>query len=399
MNPIVIAGAGPVGCAAALFLANSGLKVILLEGRDELPLDLRASTFHPPTLDMLSQLDLTDDMISAGLVVPAYQYRDRRTNEIAEFHMNRLEGETKFPFRLQCEQFKMTRLSVKRLMEHPNAEVRFSHQVVGCMENADSVDVLCFTEKGEVRIRASFLIGADGADSNVRRSSGVMYEGTTYPERFLVTSTTFPFEDHFENLSWVNYVSDPDEWCVLLKTVNLWRVLMPTPVDEDGERYLSDDYIQPRLQRLVKKEGDYVDISHRTLYRVHQRVAEKYRVRDRVVLVGDSAHINNPLGGMGMNGGVHDAVNLAEKLVLVLKHGKDYGDQLDLYERQRRGICIKFVQEHTKNNKALMEATEEEIQKRRQAELMKACSTPELEKEFLMRASMINSVRDSYAIQ
>ncbi|MEM0928234.1 MAG: NAD(P)/FAD-dependent oxidoreductase [Pseudomonadota bacterium] len=398
MNPIIVAGAGPAGCAIALYLAQNNIPVILLEGRDELPLDLRASTFHPPTLDMLSELDLTEPMIEQGLVVPTYQYRDRRTDEVAEFNLDRLSGETKFPYRLQCEQFKMTRLTVDRLQALPNVEVRFSHQVIGCREHSDRVDVLCFTDQGEQRIPASFLIGADGADSNVRRSSGVMYEGDTYPERFLVASTTFPFEDHFENLAWVNYVSDPDEWCVLLKTVDLWRVLVPTPIEAKGDRFLSDDYIQSRLQRLIAKDGEY-DIVHRTLYRVHQRVAERYRVRDRVLLVGDSAHINNPLGGMGMNGGVHDAINLAEKLVSVVKYGGDYDELFSLYERQRRGICVKFVQEHTKKNKALMEATEESIQTKRQADLMKACSDPELEKTFLMRTSMINSVRESYAIQ
>ncbi|MEM8937078.1 MAG: NAD(P)/FAD-dependent oxidoreductase [Pseudomonadota bacterium] len=398
MNPIVIAGAGPAGCAVALYLAKNNLPVILLEGRADLPLDLRASTFHPPTLDMLSRLDLTEPMIEQGLIVPSYQYRDRRTNEVAEFNLERLEGETKFPFRLQCEQFKMTRLTVEMLESMPNVEVRFSHQVVGCSERSDRVDVLCYTDKGEVRIPASFLIGADGADSNVRRSSGVMYDGSTYPERFLVASTTFPFEEHFDNLAWVNYVSDPDEWCVLLKTVDLWRVLVPTPIREDGERFLSDEYIQSRLQRLISTDGDY-DVVHRTLYRVHQRVAERYRVRDRVLLVGDAAHINNPLGGMGMNGGVHDAINLAEKLVASAENGGDYDELLNLYERQRREICVKFVQEHTKSNKALMEATEEKTQTKRQADLMKACSDPDLEKSFLMRTSMINSVRESYAIQ
>lgn len=398
MNPIVIAGAGPAGCATALYLAKNNIPVIVLEGRPDLPLDLRASTFHPPTLDMLSELGLTKRMIEQGLVVPTYQYRDRRTNEVAEFKLERLSGETEFPFRLQCEQFKMTRLAVEMLQAMPNAEVRFSHQVIGCREENGRVDVLCYTDNGEERIPASFLIGADGADSNVRRSSGVMYDGSTYPERFLVASTTFPFEEHFENLAWVNYVSDPDEWCVLLKTVDLWRVLVPTPIEANGDRFLTDDYIQSRFKRLVHNDDDY-DIVHRTLYRVHQRVAERYRVRDRVLLVGDSAHINNPLGGMGMNGGIHDAINLSEKLVSVVKHGGDYDRLFDLYERQRRGICVKFVQEHTKSNKALMEATEEEIQTKRQADLMKACSKPELEKSFLMRTSMINSVRESYSIQ
>lgn len=398
MNPVVIVGAGPVGCAAALYLATNDIPVILLEGHDSLPRDLRASTFHPPTLDMLDELSLTEDMIAQGLIVPNYQYRDRRTGEVADFKLERLEGETRHPYRLQCEQFKMTGLTVERLSKMPNVEVRFGVRVTGFRDTHDGVGVLTYSEAdGEQRIPASYLIGADGADSAIRRASGTLFEGMTYPERFLVVSTTFRFEDHFENLAWVNYVSDPDEWCVLLKTRDLWRMLVPTPIDQRAERFLTDDYIEERLQRIVPQDQPY-DIAHRTLYRVHQRVAERYRVDRHVLLAGDAAHINNPLGGMGMNGGVHDAINLAEKLVMILKEAKNSDELLDQYERQRRGICVKFVQEHTKKNKALMEATDTEIQKRRQAEFMRASSDPELERQFLMRTSMIDAVRESYEI-
>ena len=398
MNPVVIAGAGPVGCAAALHLALNDIPVILLEGETALPQDLRASTFHPPTLDLLSELGIVQSMIDQGLKVPTYQYRDRRTGEVAEFNLARLEGETNYPFRLQCEQFKMTAITVEKLRRLANLEVRFGHRVVGFASTHDRVDVLCMAGESEVRIQASFLIGADGADSAVRKAAGVMYEGMTYPERFLVASTRFPFEAHFDNLAWVNYVSDPQEWCVLLKTVDLWRVLVPTPVEEDDARFLSEPYIQQRLHRLVNVPDDFV-IEHKTLYRVHQRVAERYRIADRVLLAGDAAHINNPLGGMGMNGGIHDAINLSEKIVLSLKHGQDYQDLLDLYERQRRNVCVDFIQRHTIKNKSLMEATDEDIQIEHQAEFVRASSDPILEKNFLMNASMINCLRDSYEIQ
>lgn len=240
-------------------------------------------------------------------------------------------------------------------------------------------------------------MGTDGADSVVRRSGAVKFEGLTYPERFLVASTTFPFEDHFDKLAWVNYVSDPDEWCVLLKTVDFWRVLIPTPVEERGDRFLTDDYIQDRLQRLVPSAKPY-ELVHRTLYRVHQRVAETYRVRDNVLIAGDAAHINNPLGGMGMNGGIHDAINLSEKLVKIINENADKDELLDLYDRQRRGICLDFIQKHTMKNKALMEASDIGTRKKRQARFMHACSDPELERAFLQETSMINALKQSYAI-
>ena len=398
MNPILIAGAGPVGCTAALYLAKRDIPVILIEAQDELPQDLRASTFHPPTLDMLSELDLVGDMINDGLIVHDYQYRDRKTNEVAKFDLSVLEGETKHPYRLQCEQYKMTRIVVERLKSFKHAEVRMGTKIKGFRETSDGVQALVFDGKKESLINASYLIGCDGANSIVRQAGGIKFDGLTYPELFLVASTPYKFDEFFDGLSPVNYVSDPDEWCVILETAGLWRVLIPTPLDGDQELFLSDKFIQDRMHRLAKNDKDF-DIAHRTLYHVHQRVAETYRVRDRVLIAGDAAHVNNPLGGMGMNGGVQDAYNLAEKLVKIIKEGQDRHELLDLYNRQRRGICVDFIQKHTKRNKALMESTDTDVQRKRQEKFMRTSADPELAKAFVMETSMINCVRESYEIR
>ena len=398
MNPILIAGAGPVGCTAALYLAKRDIPVILLEAQDELPQDLRASTFHPPTLDMLAELDLVGDMINDGLIVHDYQYRDRKTNEVAKFDLSVLEGETKHPYRLQCEQYKMTRIVVERLKSFKNAEVRMGTKIKGFRETSEGVQALVFDGKKESLINASYLIGCDGANSVVRQAGGIKFDGLTYPELFLVASTPYKFDEFFDGLSPVNYVSDPDEWCVILETAGLWRVLIPTPLDGDQDLFLSDKFIQDRMHRLAKNDKDF-DIAHRTLYHVHQRVAETYRVRDRVLIAGDAAHVNNPLGGMGMNGGVQDAYNLAEKLVQIIKEGQDRHELLDLYNRQRRGICVDFIQKHTKRNKALMESTDTDVQRKRQEKFMRTSADPELAKAFVMETSMINCVRESYEIR
>lgn len=397
MNPILIAGAGPVGCTLALFLAQNDIPVILLEAEDSLPQDLRASTFHPPTLDMLAKLDLVKEMMAVGLQVDNYQYRDRRTNEIAKFDLSVLAGETHHPYRLQCEQYKMTQIVVEKLASFPHAQVRMGTRIKGFSETDSGVQALVQSADGEQLVKCSYLVGCDGANSIVRQAGGVEFEGMTYPERFLVASTTYDFGAYFNELSMVNYVSDPNEWCVLLKTADLWRVLIPTPIDEEDGRFLTDEFIQDRLHRLAENDTDF-DIHHRTLYRVHQRVAASYQIRDRVLIAGDAAHVNNPLGGMGMNGGVQDAINLAEKLVNIINHGGDRQDLLQLYNRQRRGICTKFIQAHTKKNKALMEATDEATQIKRQANFMKSSADPKLAKAFVMETSMINCVRDSYQI-
>ncbi|MEM8917395.1 MAG: FAD-dependent monooxygenase [Pseudomonadota bacterium] len=395
--PVLIAGAGPVGCLAALYLAQHGIPVILFEGKEELPIDLRASTFHPPTLDLLDKVGLTERLIPQGLIVREFQFRERKTGDVARFNMARLTGETRHPYRLQCEQFKMTRTAVEMLAQYPHAEVRYSAGVVGYREDGEGVEALIFDGDHEDRVRGSFLIGADGASSRIRQASGTKFEGLTYPERFLVVSTNFPFEHHFNNLSWVNYVSDPDEWCVMLKTPKLWRIQVPTPIDANPEDLLSDAFIESRLQRLHAKDSPY-QIAHRTLYKVHQRVAETYRVGRRVLLAGDSAHVNNPLGGMGMNGGVQDAYNLCEKIVDIV-HGRANMDQaLDLYDLQRRTVCVDFIQNRTKENKAMMETKDTSLQAARQRKFMEIVGDPEREKQYLMESSMIKSWRTSYAI-
>lgn len=398
--PVVIAGSGPVGSLMALYLAQRDIPVLLLEKEPQLPVDLRASTFHPPSLEMIADLGfgVIDEMLEKGLKADRYQYRDRRSNEVASFDMSLLEGETPFPFRLQLEQYEFTRIVNDKLALLPCADMRFAHEVTGFSQTDDHVDVEVTSAAGTETIRADFLVSAEGAHSQIRKLADIDYLGFTYDEKFLVVSTEFPFEDVFEDLSWVNYVSDPQEWCVILRTEKIWRVLFPTTPEtaEDEQTLLSDDFIQERLHHLWNKEGDY-DIGHRTLYNVNQRVAESY-YNGRVVLAGDACHINNPLGGMGMNGGLHDGNNLAEKLLRIVKNGEEHLPLFEHYNRQRRDLAVRFVQDHTIANKKLMEASDEEAQIARQKMLMDTAADPDKAREFLLERAMINCVRDSEAL-
>jgi 3-(3-hydroxy-phenyl)propionate hydroxylase len=393
---IVVVGAGPAGSALTLYLAQHNIPVILLEQADQLPVDLRASTFHPPSLEMLDSLGVTEKLLAKGLVADKYQYRDRQSNDVAEFNMKLIADETKFPFRLQLEQYEMTQIVGDMLKAYPHVDVRFGHKVTGCKETEQGVIVELETAAGKSQIHTSVLVGTDGASSNVRKGAGIGFDGFTYDEKFLVVSTDFEFENVFENLAWVNYVSDPEEWCVILRTEKLWRVLIPTEPGDDEAKLLSDQFIQARLKHLYDKGSPYL-INHRTLYNVHQRVSETY-YKGRVVLAGDACHINNPLGGMGMNGGLHDAFNLAERLVRIVKGNADIAKEFAQYDRQRRLLAVDFVQKHTIENKKLMESTDPDIQKKRQAMLMETAADPVKAKAFLMERAMINCVRESLAL-
>jgi 3-(3-hydroxy-phenyl)propionate hydroxylase len=393
---VLIAGAGPVGLVAALALALDGIHVTVLERNEELAEDLRASTFHPPTLDLLERFDgLPAELVAQGLIARYTQQRDRREGLIAEFDMEVLRNDTRHPYRLQCEQWKLTRLLLARLRALDHVTLCLGAQLEGLSQDADGVTVQV-RQQGESRsLRGDYLIGADGAWSAVRQCTGIAFDGFTYPDRFLVVSTDFEFADHLPRLSHVNYVSDPEEWCVLLRVPTLWRVLFPTRPEDSDESVMTDEVIESRLQQLQPKPTPY-KVVHRTLYKVHQRIAAQFR-QGRVLLAGDAAHINNPLGGMGMNGGVQDAFNLSAKLSEVLLHGAD-DTLLDRYERQRRTVAVEYVNADTQRNKKLIE--ERDPQARRQAHdaLRAAAATTEGMRAYLRKTSMFDALERAASI-
>src|SRR3954462_4422655 len=332
---VIIVGAGPVGLTAALALHRRGIPTTLLAAEPELVMELRGSTFHPPTLDLLDEFDLVPRMIEVGLKAPTWQFRDRETGPVATFDLALLAGDTNHPCRVQCEQWKLMRFLEEKLRKE-GVELRFGHEVTAVRQDDDGVMVTAATSSGPVKVKGRYVMAADGARSGVRRSLGVEFEGFTYAELFLIASTDFPFENTLTDIAYVNYIADPNEWLVLLRVPGLWRVLVPAPEHSVREKFLSDENLQTVLQRVVKRGTDY-HIEHRSIYHVHQRVAKSFRA-GRVLLAGDAAHINNPLGGMGMNGGIHDAFNLADTLAQIYA-GADDG-LLDRYERQRRTVAI-----------------------------------------------------------
>ena len=307
-DSVLIAGAGPVGLVAANCLADAGVPVMVFEAEPGLPENLRASTFQPPTLDMLEQFGASRRLIEMGRITRTIQYRDRK-GWVAEFDFAALAELTAHPFRVQCEQFKLNRLLLERLAAFPHVQIEFSAAVVSVEQDAGSVSVTIQGATGRRRVRGAWLIGADGGRSRVREALGIPFEGFTWPERFLVASTPFEFAQVLPDLADVSYFADPDEWFFLLRLPDVWRAMFPTRPDERDADIISDDAIERRLQ-CVWANPEHYRVVHRTLYSIHQRVAARYR-SGRAFLAGDAAHLNNPLGGMGMNGGIHDAFNLA----------------------------------------------------------------------------------------
>jgi 3-(3-hydroxy-phenyl)propionate hydroxylase len=404
---VIVVGAGPVGAVTALALIKKGIPVTLMEGEAEPPEDQRAATIHPPTVEMLAELGLKDeafaDDASGGLLSPIFHFRDRVTGElVAVFDISLLKGEVPYPFVVQWEQYKLVRAARPHIEASGIADVRFSTKVTGLEPGLDQVDVTVINEVGEAEtIRGRYVIGADGGRSTVRRLAGIEFEGFTWPERFIKIGTSFDFASTGQGFCTRNYFSDPNEWLNLFKVKGngppgIWRGIMPVPPDESDEQALSMEGIQRRLQGIHAKSGEY-EIPYHALYSVHQRVAATFN-KGRVLLAGDSAHVNNPIGGMGMNGGIHDAINLADKLADVW-FGRAEPNVLDRYTRQRRKAQVDYVQAQTIQNKKSLEEKDPVTRRKHLDELRRISEDVKLHKQFLYRSALFDSLNSANAVE
>ena len=380
---VIVVGAGPVGTVAALACARFGLNVVLLEEKSRIDDSPRASTTQPPTLEILAELGLIDEYLRVGLVSRTFQFWDRPSRRlVAEFDFERLKGETAYPFVVQTEQHKLANMAIAELRKRGNAEVRMGSRVIGLEQDAKQVIIKTQDEA----LAADYVIGADGGRSTIRKSLEIEFEGYTWPERFLVITTKFDFQAAL-GCCLRNYMADPEEWTNLFKVAGddlkgRWRAVYNTREDETDDEALSDKAVRARLSRVhvPERSRDYL---HLNLYAVHQRVAKSFR-KGRVFLCGDAAHVNNPIGGLGLNSGIHEAWDLANLL-------KEKNSDLDSYERRRRPLNIKYVQEQTIANKKRLEEKEPAARERRFRELKEMADDPQRHKAFLMRASLLLS--------
>jgi 2-polyprenyl-6-methoxyphenol hydroxylase-like FAD-dependent oxidoreductase len=393
-EPVLIAGAGPAGLAAALFLVQRGVPVTVLEAEPALPEDMRASTFHPPTLDMFHESGIAARLVAQGHEAQRWQYHRTDTGDSVVFDLSVLADLTQYPFRLQCEQFRLTQEIVAYLAGNDLFQIRFGAAVEGVEHDAAGVTVHVVQEGCATTYRGSYLIGADGAKSRVRKLIGQELTGETYPRTSITLVVDFPFEQHIPGLLNVNYVWTADDHYSLMRVRDHWRTGYSPRADQTIEEAMEDAEMQRHLQRVLPTGARY-NVVHSGAYTVHRRVADNFRV-GRVILAGDAAHLNSPSGGMGMNSGVHDAHELVTCLADVLD-GAD-PSLLDLYALRRRTIAIDEVQVRSdKNHKRHREkdpARREEIW----ADLKNVVGDRDRMREFLIGSSMIGSLQRAAGI-
>jgi 3-(3-hydroxy-phenyl)propionate hydroxylase len=398
---IVVVGAGPVGLCLSLALAQAGIPVSLIEAlRDDNFLEQvpRAGTNHPATLEMLDRVGLYQRLEPRGIIAPLFHYWDRHEGElIAEFDHCHLRDDTKFPYVLQCERIKIVEEALVLVKAHPLIDLRLATTFNSFAQDADGVTAHVTNPAGEREtVRGAYLVSGEGARSIVRKDLDIEFEGFTYPDRTLNIEVAYDFRRH--GYTERNYISDPDEWSNLFHwkgPPDRWRVHFPTKPDDDDRALVRPEALQAKLQSFLPT-GKEFEIVNCNVYAVHQRVAKRFRA-GRAILAGDSAHVNSPIGAMGMNSGIHDAFNLADKLIAITRREAD-DSVLDRYERQRRHVAIEHTQAETIRNKRLLAEKDPAVRRRNHDELRRRAEDPKLARAFLLRSSLIASLREAEQI-
>jgi 3-(3-hydroxy-phenyl)propionate hydroxylase len=245
-------------------------------------------------------------------------------------------------------------------------------------------------------LRAAFLAGCDGARSTVRAGLGLAFEGETYPETTLLAATDFPFEAHLDGLSNVTYGWQEGAGNFsLLRVPGRWRVSIYPREDVPIAAQLTPDAIDASLQAIVPRDTAYTVLESRP-YRVHMRIVARYAA-GRVALAGDAAHVNSPAGGMGLNGGLHDAFALAAAFGDSLR-GAAYGPLLDRYDRQRRPVAMSEIMAQADRNRARMRERDPARRRALLADLQAIAADPDRLRTHLLRTSMIEGLRRAASV-
>ena len=391
---VVISGGGPTGAIAALACAQRGFRVTLLEAAREIDDNPRAATTHPSTLEYIDRLGFVDEFIDKGLVCRYFQFwdRDSRTR-VAQFDHELLRDETKFPFAVQTEQHKLVQMLLPKIAAHPGCSAELGTEVVDAVQDDRGVKVTVRRDGELSQLDCDWLVAADGGRSTIRKLLDIPFEGFTFPERFTVLTTVHDFERSL-GCCYRNYLAGSEEWAMIFKVAGddmkgRWRAVMPTRESETDAQALADASVLGRIHGL---DGSCTldDVVHRKIYNVHQRIAAQFRV-GRIYLAGDASHLNNPIGGLGLNCGIHDAMELVDTLEAARAGAGE--ERLDRYQRRRRTLNAEFIQEQTINNKKRLEEKDPAARQRRLDELRATEADPARQKAFLMRSSLIASVR------
>ena len=335
---VIVVGAGPIGLVTALGLARRGVDVTVLERAPGLSRSPRAMVYHNGVLPGLAELGILDDIDQAGFRATELGVYDHERREAVRLDLGVFEGHEPYAYNVHLGQDRLADIALDHLGGHPGSQVVFGAIVADVTQDADGASVTAYVDGHLTSYRADYVVATDGASSTARTVAGIEFEGLTWPERFIAVNVRYDFAGLGYSDS--TLVVDPVMGGVVARIdgSDLWRItyhedsaLPAATVVSRMTRYFDD---------LLPAGASYELVQY-SPYTMHQRSAVTYRA-GRLLLAGDAAHVTNPIGGLGLTGGLFDSYVLSEALAAVLAGTAD-ASVLDEYSRRRRTAFLEYA--------------------------------------------------------
>ena len=330
-SPVVVVGAGPVGLAAAIELAQSGVPVVLLDDDDTVSVGSRGVCYAKRTLEVLDRLGLGEPCMDKGV-----SWNVGRTffREQEVYNFNLLpQADHKRPGMINLQQYYLEEFEVTRAKELPNLDLRFKNKVLSVATQGNGASLQVETPDGIYTLETDWLVVADGARSGIRRMMNLDIEGKIFKDRFLIADVVMKADFPHERWFWFDPPFHPGQSVLLHRQAdNVYRIDFQLGWDADPEEEKKPEKVIPRIKAMLGDEREF-ELEWVSVYTFQCRRMNAF-THGHVLFAGDAAHQVSPFGARGANSGIQDTDNLCWKLKLVIE-GKAPSSLLDNYSEER----------------------------------------------------------------
>lgn len=329
-HPVLIVGAGPIGLAAALELANHGVASVVLDDNNVVSVGSRAICWSKRSLEILDRLGVAEACLRKGVTwkVGRTYHRDK---EVFNFDLLPEAGH-KMPAFVNLQQYYVEEYLVAAAQACDLVDLRFKNKVTEVTQGDEAVTVTIETPDGVYGLEGQYLLACDGARSPIRAMMDLGFEGELFEERFLIADIEMEADFPSERRFWFEPTFHPGQSALLHKQPdNIYRIDLQLGWDADPEEEKKPERIIPRIERVVGHSDFTLDWT--SIYTFQCRRLERF-VHGRVIFVGDSAHVVSPFGARGGNGGLQDVDALGWRLAAVVR-GRAPAALLGRYDAER----------------------------------------------------------------